>query len=200
MLLTRSTKQKVAASCGAILGFVLLREVTTLDSRRTSAADVVVRESVAPPKPGARLRFSATAYCKGTTTASGAAAKTGIVAADPDLLPEGSVIQIEALGQRYNGIYTVMDTGPAVKGRLLDIYMWSCTEALKFGRRAATLNVLRLGWNPRATSVAAATAGRAGSGQKSIRANMMSATGLAAALSPSAVATRAHPPIVPLRN
>jgi 3D (Asp-Asp-Asp) domain-containing protein len=200
MLLTRSTKQKVAASCGAILGFVLLREVTTLDSRRASAADAVVRESVAPPKPGARLRFSATAYCKGTTTASGAAVKTGIVAADPDLLPQGSVIQIESLGQRYNGIYTVMDTGPAVKGRLLDIYMWSCNEALKFGRKSTTLNVLRLGWNPRATTVAAAPAGRSGDRQKVARASMTSATGLAAAISPSAVASRARTAIVPPRN
>ena len=30
--------------------------------------------------------------------------------------------------------------------------MWSCHEALAFGRRGVTLNVLRLGWNPRASS------------------------------------------------
>jgi hypothetical protein len=30
--------------------------------------------------------------------------------------------------------------------------MWSCQEALAFGRRAARLTVLRLGWNPRATT------------------------------------------------
>ena len=42
--------------------------------------------------------------------------RTGIAAADPELLPVGSVIQVYKLGERYNGIYTIMDTGPAVQG------------------------------------------------------------------------------------
>ena len=105
------------------------------------------------PAPGARLRFTATAYCRGTTTASGVNVRNGIAAADPDLLPVGSVIQVDRLGERYNGIYTVMDTGPAVQGRHIDIYMWSCNEArYEFGRRSAGLTVLRLGWNPRAST------------------------------------------------
>ena len=78
--------------------------------------------------------------------------RTGIAAADPDLLPVGSVIQVERLGDRYNGIYTVMDTGPAVQGRHIDIYMWSCNEALELGRRARGITVLRLGWNPQAST------------------------------------------------
>jgi len=49
-------------------------------------------------------------------------------------------------------VYTVMDTGPKVQGRLLDLYMWSCHEALKFGRKDVQVTVLRLGWDPRATA------------------------------------------------
>jgi len=154
MLLTRSLKQKIAATCGAAFGFVLLYEVTMLDSRTTETRQAEIRETTARPAAGLRLRFSATAYCKGTTTASGTAVRTGIAAADPELLPVGSVIQIDSLGARYNGIYTIMDTGPKVQGRHVDLYMWSCHEALKFGRRPITLNVLRLGWNPRASSTA----------------------------------------------
>jgi hypothetical protein len=30
--------------------------------------------------------------------------------------------------------------------------MWSCIEAISFGRRPITLTVLRLGWSPRNTS------------------------------------------------
>ena len=152
MLLTRSLKQKIAATCGAMFGFVLLYEVTMLDSKTTEARTIEIRETTAKPAPGLRLRFTSTAYCKGTTTASGAAVRSGIAAADPDLLPVGSVIQIDSLGARYNGIYTVMDTGPKVQGRHIDVYMWSCHEALAFGRRPISLNVLRLGWNPRASS------------------------------------------------
>jgi 3D (Asp-Asp-Asp) domain-containing protein len=158
MVLTSSLTRKIAATCGAVLGFVLLYEVTMLDSKATAAHEVEVRETTAWPRPGAKLRFHATAYCKGTTTASGATVRTGIAAADPLLLPVGSVIQIESLSPRYNGIYTVMDTGPAVQGREIDIYMWDCNEALAFGRRSIGINVLRLGWNPRASAPAAIAA------------------------------------------
>jgi hypothetical protein len=34
----------------------------------------------------------------------------------------------------------------------VDVYMWSCNEALQFGRRPIRLTVLRLGWNPKATT------------------------------------------------
>ncbi len=101
--------------------------------------------------PAPSLKFTATAYCKGSTTASGVIPRTGIAAADQDLLPVGSVIQIGSLGPRYDGVYTIMDTGPKVQGRNIDLYLWSCDEAVRFGRRAVTVVVLRLGWNPRDT-------------------------------------------------
>jgi 3D (Asp-Asp-Asp) domain-containing protein len=164
MLLSRSLQRRIVVAAGAALGFVLLYESPILDSeflpkslRRTTtdptaAPGVPAPEDVASPAPGVRLRFRATAYCKGTTTASGTAIRTGIAAADPALLPVGSVIQVDSLGPRYNGIYTIMDTGPKVRGRQIDIYMWNCNEALAFGRRTMHLQVLRLGWNPRVST------------------------------------------------
>jgi 3D (Asp-Asp-Asp) domain-containing protein len=135
----------------AAVGFVSLYEVTALDSKYV-ARFATLHEATALPMPGSRLAFSASAYCKGLVTASGVAVQSGVAAADPELLPVGSVIEIDSLPQKYNGIYTVMDTGPAVQGRLLDLYMWSCNEALQFGRKPIHLTVLRLGWNPRATT------------------------------------------------
>ena len=105
-----------------------------------------------PPPPGSRLNFSATAYCKGSTTASGTAPRTGVAAADPQLLPVGSVVNIATGVAKYNGVYTIMDTGPQVQGRELDLYMWSCYEALAFGRKSVDVTVLRLGWDPQASS------------------------------------------------
>jgi 3D (Asp-Asp-Asp) domain-containing protein len=152
MLLSRSLGRKIVATGTAAVSFAFLYEVTILDSRY-AARQAELREATATPAPGARLRFTATAYCRGTTTASGVNVRNGIAAADPALLPVGSVIQVERLGERYNGIYTVMDTGPAVQGRHIDIYMWNCDEArYEFGRRSAGLTVLRLGWNPRAST------------------------------------------------
>ena len=66
----------------------------------------------------------------------------------PALLPVGTVVRVDMPNSRYSGIWTVMDTGPAVQGRLIDLYLWSCHEALAFGRRPVRLTVLRLGWSP----------------------------------------------------
>ena len=152
MLLSRSIGRKIVATGTAAVAFAFLYEVTILDSRY-AARQAEIREARATPAPGARLRFTATAYCRGTVTKSGVNVRSGIAAADPDLLPVGSVIRVDRLGERYNGIYTVMDTGPAVQGRHIDIYMWNCDEArYEFGRRSAGIHVLRLGWNPRAST------------------------------------------------
>jgi len=99
-----------------------------------------------------KLVFTATAYCKGTTTASGIGVRRGIAAADPTVLPAGSVVSLSTGETDFDGVYTVMDTGPRVKGRLLDLYVWSCHEALAFGRKAVQVTVLRLGWDPRASA------------------------------------------------
>lgn len=134
----------------AIGGFVFLYEITAFDSRETTGTPANVDPTA--PVTGARLQFQATAYCKGRTTASGVRVRSGIAAADPKLLPVGSVLNVTTNITKYNGIYTVMDTGPAVQGRILDLYMWSCYEALEFGRRAIQVTVLRLGWSPTASS------------------------------------------------
>jgi 3D (Asp-Asp-Asp) domain-containing protein len=150
MFLTRSAGRKFLVTFGAAVCFAGLYEVTVLDSRNAvrkpePAADA---ELTATPAPGVRLKFTATAYCKGTTTASGVNVRSGIAAADPDLLPVGSVVRVDRLGEKYNGVYTVMDTGPKVHGRHLDIYLWNCNEALQLGRRSMLITVLRMGWNP----------------------------------------------------
>jgi 3D (Asp-Asp-Asp) domain-containing protein len=146
MLISRSFLWKAVATLGAAVGFVFVYETTVPDSR--NAAQEAARAETISPQPGARLRFTATAYCKGQTTASGVGVRTGIAAADPALLPVGTVIRLDTPDSKLNGIWTVMDTGPAVQGRTVDLYMWSCHEALRFGRRSVQLEVLRLGWNP----------------------------------------------------
>jgi len=148
-IISRSLWRKLLVTFVAIVAFVFLYEVTTFDSR-----DAARQGAIDPtaPRAGSRLAFSATAYCKGTTTASGVGVRTGIAAADDTILPVGSVINVTTDTSKYNGIYTIMDTGPKVQGRILDLYMWSCNEALVFGRKPVDVTVLRLGWNPSASS------------------------------------------------
>ena len=150
-LISRSLGRKIFATVIVSVGFVFVYETTIRDSRY-AARQAMLDHSMGTPMPGSRFLFQATAYCKGTTTASGVNVRTGIAAADPDMLPVGSVISINTGDTKYSGIYTIMDTGPAVQGRTLDVYMWSCHEALAFGRKQVQVTVLRLGWNPRASS------------------------------------------------
>ncbi len=146
-LISRSTGRKMFATAIVSVGFVFVYETTIRDSRY-AARQAMSSNAAGAPMPGTRMLFQATAYCKGTTTASGVNVRTGIAAADPALLPVGSVVSINVGNTKYSGIYTIMDTGPAVQGRTLDVYMWSCHEALAFGRKQVQVTVLRLGWNP----------------------------------------------------
>ncbi|MBP1633958.1 MAG: hypothetical protein H6Q10_532 [Acidobacteria bacterium] len=148
--ISHSLWRKLVVTLIAGVGFVLLYQATIFDSRY-AARQALMREDTADPGPGTRLRFLATAYCRGEVTASGVPPRSGIAAADPEILPVGSVVQLVRGAAGHEGVYTVMDTGPVVKGRRLDLYVWNCDEALRFGRRSVQLVVLRLGWNPAAS-------------------------------------------------
>jgi 3D (Asp-Asp-Asp) domain-containing protein len=83
--------------------------------------------------------FTATAYCLQGRTANGGGVRRGVIAADPRVLRLGSRISLGA--GAYSGSYLVADTGGAVKGRKLDIWVPSCAEARRFGRRTVTVFV-----------------------------------------------------------
>lgn len=84
----------------------------------------------------------ATAYCEQGATKSGVRAQPGVVAADLRQLPLGTKLRVVAPGQTYAGTYTVLDTGPKVRGRSLDIFMTSCARARKFGKRTVEVRIL----------------------------------------------------------
>jgi 3D (Asp-Asp-Asp) domain-containing protein len=108
----------------------------------------MVQPAVARPSARSAV-FIATAYCSGSLTASGTRVRPGIVAADPDVLPMGSVILVQRveplvpLDERHQGVYTVLDTGAKIRGRRIDIYLNDCREAVRFGRRSVQVTVLR---------------------------------------------------------
>ena len=69
-------------------------------------------------------------YADGITS-SGERAIEGItIAADPNVLPEGSEVYIEGIGHRI-----VQDTGGAIKGNKLDLFFSDHESALNFGRQ-----------------------------------------------------------------
>jgi 3D (Asp-Asp-Asp) domain-containing protein len=85
------------------------------------------------------LRLSATAYCDSGWTRSGEHTHVGVVAADVRVLPIGTVLRIPS----HRRTYEVLDTGSAIKGRRLDIFMPSCRAARAFGRRLVRAVIVR---------------------------------------------------------
>ncbi len=92
---------------------------------------------------GPPASFQATAYALRGITASGIYVRHGVIAADPRVIPIGSVVQILTPG--YSGIYTVQDTGRLIKGKIVDVWLPSTREARFFGRRSIKLHVIRWG-------------------------------------------------------
>ena len=142
-LSAKSINRLLATALTAVV-FTLLYQATVIDSRAVAEFGT---SAVGPPLKGSRTTFEATAYCRGTVTASGVNVRAGIAAADPKILPIGSVVQIDGVAAPYHGVYTVLDTGPEIQGREVDIYMWNCDEAVKFGRKQVRVTVIRSGWS-----------------------------------------------------
>jgi len=92
---------------------------------------------------GPPASFQATAYALRGITASGIYVRHGVIAADPRVIPIGSVVQILTPG--YSGVYTVQDTGRLIKGKIVDVWLPSTREARFFGRRNIKLHVIRWG-------------------------------------------------------
>lgn len=114
--------EKVAAIAGAFFG----------DRVSATAGDVYAEVDM--------VDFHATAYCLKGRTASGVDIRPGMIAADPRVLPLGTVVHLRA--GRYTGTYTVTDTGGLIKGRIVDVYVPTYREAIAFGRRQVKIKVL----------------------------------------------------------
>lgn len=92
------------------------------------------------------IEFTATAYCSCNKccgkndgiTASGKKAKQGItIASDWELLPCGTLVEIDGLG-----VYQVQDKGSSIKGNKVDIYFDNHQDALEFGVKTVRLRIV----------------------------------------------------------
>lgn len=114
-------------------------------SKKTSEPVVLPSVVVLPrnnPQEARETRtdvFTVTAYCPcekccgayaNGYTATGAKATQGVtIAADPDVLPMGTEIELDG------HTYTVQDTGGAIKGNRLDLYFDNHEDAMRWGVR-----------------------------------------------------------------
>ena len=112
---------------------------TNLNTNNTDDEKKLVKKTVATTRAAGASRgtFSASAYCFTGRMANGQGVRRGMIAADPRVLRMGSKVYINA-GQ-WSGVYTVGDTGGAIKGKRIDIWVPGCSEARRFGRRSVQI-------------------------------------------------------------
>lgn len=91
-------------------------------------------------------KYITTAYChcakccgkSNGITASGVKAVEGVtIAADTKVLPFGTKVYIEGIGERI-----VQDRGGAIKGNRIDIYFNTHEKALQYGRQTKEVTIL----------------------------------------------------------
>ena len=89
------------------------------------------------PRPGGRqLRVKMTAYCDRGYTASGVRTGPGIIAVDPRVIKLGTRVYVPGYGEAL-----AADTGGAVKGNFIDIWLSDYQTALDFGIQYRTITV-----------------------------------------------------------
>jgi 3D (Asp-Asp-Asp) domain-containing protein len=90
-----------------------------------------------PPEPEP-MTFTATAYTwTGNRTATGTWPSRGTVAVDPRVIPLGTELHIEGYGSAV-----AADTGGAIQGQKIDLYMDSEHECWQWGRRQVEVRVI----------------------------------------------------------
>ncbi|HEV2147908.1 MAG TPA: 3D domain-containing protein [Longimicrobiaceae bacterium] len=103
----------------------------------------------APAAPAFRIAarhdMTSTMYCLKGKTRTGIHTRDGVAAADPEFLPLGSVVRLSHPDGRPLGVFVIMDTGGAVKGPKVDIYVDDCREARRWGIKKVVAEVLDLG-------------------------------------------------------
>jgi 3D (Asp-Asp-Asp) domain-containing protein len=91
---------------------------------------------------GERIAVSVTAYCLQGRTRRGNLVRDGIIAVDRKLFPLGRDVDL-FFGRAKYGRFLADDTGGAIKGAIIDVWMSDCNAARRFGRRRGYAQLVR---------------------------------------------------------
>ncbi len=94
------------------------------------------QSALPPPGETRTLVVDAVAYHLPGRTASGLPVGPGIVAVDPRVIPLGTRLFVPGYGPAI-----AADTGTAIKGNIIDLWMPSTADALRWGRRTVTITI-----------------------------------------------------------
>lgn len=86
------------------------------------------------------LKVEATAYCgDGITSIGTKPTPYRTIAVDPKVIPYGSIVYIP----EYKALFRAEDTGSAIKGKRIDIFLSNEEECKEFGRKNIRIYVLK---------------------------------------------------------
>ncbi|MBQ7288782.1 MAG: DUF348 domain-containing protein [Clostridia bacterium] len=106
---------------------------------------ITLDETGRPVNYTKKLTGKATAYCKGTTCATGVKVRPGYIAVNPKQIPYGTKMYIVSSDGKYNYGYAIAaDTGGFAKdgSAIADLYMTSYEDCIQFGRRNIEIYIL----------------------------------------------------------
>ncbi|HRW12823.1 MAG TPA: 3D domain-containing protein [Syntrophomonas sp.] len=121
------------------------REIISTETLQEPQNRVVAMGSITSVSRGSeRLDFREAKYMQasaytytGFRTATGLNPSVGMVAVDPNVIPMGSRLYIEGYGYAR-----AADTGGAIKGNTVDLFMESYSQCINWGRRSVKVYVL----------------------------------------------------------
>ena len=88
---------------------------------------------------GTHMVVESTSYCQGSVTATGTQARWGVIAVDPNVIPFGTKVYIP----QFDKVFIAEDTGGAIKGNKIDIFMENSDDAINWGRRNIDIYILK---------------------------------------------------------
>lgn len=144
---------KLVVSAGKVQSQVsAAQSPASSNSNTTNSSKPAASTSTSSSKPVAstsekEITVTSTAYtasCKGCSgiTSTGidlnANPNQKVISVDPSVIPLGSKVWVEGYGEAIAG-----DTGGAIKGNTIDIYMPSYEDAINWGRKTVTVKILK---------------------------------------------------------
>lgn len=145
------TKVKTKATERIVAKGTKSRPVVKVSGKKTMSeftppSNLKLDKNGRPTKYKKLITGKATAYCTGTTCSTGVKVKQGYVAVNPKQIPYGTKMYIVSSdGKWVYGYAIAADTGGFVtngSGTTVDLYMYSRSDCLNFGRRNVEIYIL----------------------------------------------------------
>ena len=126
--------------------FINQQQIQSLQNLMSKIEKQIDKEIILNSAKG--MQMIATAYCNSKVcinvpawrdgkTATGTKARIGVIAVDPAVIPLGSTIYIKGMGY-----FKAEDTGGAIKGNRIDIFVGDYKKAKEFGRKKVEVIIL----------------------------------------------------------